>query len=65
MELSVDHKPDDPIEKERIEKAGGYVQTGRVNGNLAVSRALGDLEYKSSANVPMPDQPVSAKCDFK
>jgi len=64
VELSVDHKPYDPVEKDRIEKAGGYVQTGRVNGNLAVSRALGDLEYKS-ANVPVPDQPVSAKCDFK
>lgn len=42
-ELTTDHKPDDTIEKLRIEKAGGSVFAGRVNGNLNVSRALGDL----------------------
>lgn len=41
-----DHKPVNPIEKERIQKAGGSVMIQRVNGSLAVSRALGDYEYK-------------------
>ena len=35
--LSDDHKPFKPIEKARIEKAGGFVQNGRVNGRLAVA----------------------------
>jgi serine/threonine protein phosphatase PrpC len=45
--MSIDHKPDLVQEKNRIEKAGGFVSEGRVNGNLNLSRALGDLEYKS------------------
>lgn len=42
-----DHKPIIPAEKERIQKAGGSVMIQRVNGSLAVSRALGDYEYKN------------------
>ena len=34
------------MEKLRIEKAGGEVRQGRVNGCLAVSRSLGDYEFK-------------------
>lgn len=41
-----DHKPVNPTEKERIQRAGGSVMIQRVNGSLAVSRALGDYEYK-------------------
>uniref|UniRef100_A0A8C5L0I8 protein-serine/threonine phosphatase n=1 Tax=Jaculus jaculus TaxID=51337 RepID=A0A8C5L0I8_JACJA len=40
------HKPRNPLEKERIHNAGGSVMTQRVNGSLAVSRALGDFDYK-------------------
>lgn len=41
-----DHKPINPAERERIHNAGGSVMIQRVNGSLAVSRALGDFEYK-------------------
>ncbi|CAH1965597.1 unnamed protein product [Acanthoscelides obtectus] len=42
-----DHKPGLPTERDRIVKAGGSVMIQRVNGSLAVSRALGDFEYKN------------------
>ncbi|KAH7831960.1 putative protein phosphatase 2C-related protein [Monocercomonoides exilis] len=44
--LSFDHKPNLPEEVERIQAAGGFVAMGRVNGVLAVSRALGDIAMK-------------------
>lgn len=47
-DLSEDHKPDLPSERNRIERANGYVEEKRVNGMLALSRALGDFEYKSN-----------------
>jgi len=40
--LSTDHKPEDPIELNRIQLAGGYIEDGRVNGTLNLSRAIGD-----------------------
>lgn len=46
LPLSKDHKPTDPKEKKRIIEADGYVERKRVNGNLAVSRCLGDFEFK-------------------
>ena len=46
MDLSVDHKPDDAEEHRRIVAANSFVEDSRVNGMLALSRALGDFEYK-------------------
>lgn len=43
---TLDHKPCNPRERERIQNAGGTVMIQRVNGSLAVSRALGDYHYK-------------------
>lgn len=43
------HKPDREDERQRIEKLGGHVShigTWRVNGLLAVTRAIGDSEQK-------------------
>jgi serine/threonine protein phosphatase PrpC len=47
-DLSIDHKPDMPSEKRRIERANGFVEDSRVNGMLALSRAMGDFEYKNN-----------------
>ena len=44
--LSFDHKPANEAESARIFGAGGSVMMNRVNGDLAVSRALGDFPYK-------------------
>lgn len=61
VELSFDHKPASEVEKSRIEAAGGYLEDtpggARVNGNLNLSRAIGDLEYKKRDDLP-PEQQV-------
>jgi protein phosphatase PTC2/3 len=59
-DLSEDHKPDLPTEKYRIERANGYVEDKRVNGMLALSRALGDFEYKGNPLLKPHDQIVTA-----
>ncbi|KAI8147886.1 phosphatase 2C-like domain-containing protein [Fennellomyces sp. T-0311] len=61
--LSHDHKPVDEKEAARIENAGGHVEFGRVNGNLALSRALGDFEFKQSETLPPEEQVVTAEPD--
>src|SRR5947207_13953318 len=50
----------DPGEKARIIAAGGFVDFGRVNGNLALSRAIGDFEFKKSAELSPEQQIVTA-----
>ncbi|KAJ6257146.1 hypothetical protein Dda_8032 [Drechslerella dactyloides] len=47
-------------EKARITAAGGFVDFGRVNGNLALSRAIGDFEFKKSADLPPEQQIVTS-----
>eukprot|EP00924_Labyrinthula_sp_SR-Ha-C_P016142 snap_masked-scaffold_4-processed-gene-20.2-mRNA-1 protein AED:1.00 eAED:1.00 QI:0/-1/0/0/-1/1/1/0/983 len=44
--LSTVLRPTDDIEERRIFEAGGLVLRGRVDGVLAVSRALGDVVYQ-------------------
>lgn len=41
------------------------VDSGRIQGELAVSRALGDFQFKECSNVPHKDQPVSCLPDMK
>merc|ERR1739836_55084 len=46
LQLTVDHIASNPIEKHRIERLGGFVESSggisRVNGTLAISRSIGD-----------------------
>ncbi|KAJ7288355.1 phosphatase 2C-like domain-containing protein [Mycena rebaudengoi] len=61
--LSFDHKPSNEVEKTRISGAGGYIEYGRVNGNLALSRALGDFEFKKNYNMTPEKQIITADPD--
>lgn len=61
--LSDDHKPDKPTEKERITKSDHMVSDDRVDGNLALSRAFGDFQYKQNSKVGWKDQAVTAHPD--
>lgn len=68
--LSHDHKPNDELEGARIRLAGGFVQDNRVNGNLNLSRAIGDMEYKQAKDeqqnlLPPERQQVSVVPDVK
>ncbi len=67
VDLSNDHKPDLPVERKRIEAAGGVVSAAGprglppsrvwVNGRvgLAMSRSLGDGEAKGYGVIPDPE----------
>lgn len=56
--MSDDHKPSCPDEEKRIKAAGGFVSMDRVNGNLNLSRALGDFTYKENKELGIKDQMV-------
>lgn len=62
--VTLDHKPSNPPERERIQNAGGSVMIQRVNGSLAVSRALGDFEYKNVDGKGPTEQLVSPEPEF-
>lgn len=49
-----------PAENARIVSAGGFVEFGRVNGNLALSRAIGDFEFKQNFSLEPEEQIVTA-----
>ncbi|KAJ3309595.1 Protein phosphatase 2C 2 [Boothiomyces sp. JEL0838] len=69
--LSFDHKPSNQGrvqlmigEYNRIVAAGGFVEFGRVNGNLALSRAIGDFEFKSNPDKSPEEQAVTCNPDI-
>ena len=62
-QISVDHKCSVPEEAERIIKAGGKITKNRVQGQLVLSRSLGDLYVKKYGVTNFPDISMN-KIDF-
>lgn len=67
IKMSIDHRPSVPSERQRIENAGVTVYDNRVDGVLAVSRAMGDHSFKRdhAKNKSKAKMPVTALPDFK
>jgi len=66
IDMSIDHKPEDPRELQRIITAGGCLSPdGRVDGGLNLSRALGDHCYKKTYALPLSRQKISPKPDIR
>jgi len=63
VDLSIDHKPNTPCERARIEAAGLDVEDNRVSGNLNLSRSLGDLRFKNNSRLCSTQQAVTAVPD--
>lgn len=73
LRLSYDHKGSDENEGKRISNAGGLILNNRVNGVLAVTRALGDAYLKDLVTghpyttetviQPDPDEFIILACD--
>ncbi|KAE8057421.1 hypothetical protein FH972_014116 [Carpinus fangiana] len=54
IEMSKDHKPNCMSERMRIEKLGGVIYDGYLNGQLSVARALGDWHMKGPKGSACP-----------
>lgn len=64
--MSHDHKPQLKRERERIYKAGSTVNIeGRIDGNLNLSRAIGDIAHKKNPRVALQDQAITSMPDIK
>jgi len=61
--LSFDHKPESDVERKRIEAAGSVITEGRVDGNLNLTRAFGDLKYKQKKQFTPEEQPITSNPD--
>jgi serine/threonine protein phosphatase PrpC len=54
LPLSVDHKPTLKKERDRIYRAGSTVNIeGRIDGNLNLSRAIGDIAHKKNTKLAL------------
>lgn len=69
IQASEDAKPNIPRYQETIERLGGFIEFGRVNGCLAPARAIGDKEIKGATGMqcvsPNPENTRFFLEDFK
>jgi len=73
IDMSEDHKPNLPDEHARIQKAGGSISKHkvgercvyRINGDLSLSRAIGDLRYKQNTSLSAKEQMVCCMPDVR
>ncbi|XP_052488183.1 probable protein phosphatase 2C 27 isoform X1 [Gossypium raimondii] len=65
VEMSKDHRPCCMKERRRIEALGGFVDDGYLNGQLGVTRALGDWHIEGMKETGERIGPLSAEPELK
>uniref|UniRef100_A0A5B6YJN9 PPM-type phosphatase domain-containing protein n=1 Tax=Davidia involucrata TaxID=16924 RepID=A0A5B6YJN9_DAVIN len=65
VEMSNDHRPCCNNERMRIESLGGFIDDGYLNGQLGVTRALGNWHIKGLKEVGERGGPLSAEPELK
>lgn len=65
IEMSEDHRPCCNKERTRIESLGGYIDDGYLNGQLGVTRALGDWHLEGMKEQGETGGPLSAEPELK
>ncbi|KAE8675861.1 putative protein phosphatase 2C 27 [Hibiscus syriacus] len=65
IEMSKDHRPCCMKERRRIESLGGFVDDGYLNGQLGVTRALGDWHLEGMKEVGERIGPLIAEPELK
>ena len=58
--LNKEHQTIIESEKQRVLKSGAYITGCRINGMLNLTRAIGDLKFKSNINLKRHEQSVIA-----
>ncbi|XP_010244748.1 PREDICTED: probable protein phosphatase 2C 27 isoform X2 [Nelumbo nucifera] len=65
IEMSKDHRPCCTKERMRIEALGGYIDDGYLNGQLGVTRALGNWHIEGMKEIGEQGGPLSAEPELK
>lgn len=65
VEMSKDHRPCCKFERTRIESLGGFIDDGYLNGQLGVTRALGDWHIQGLKESGAQTGPLSAEPELK
>lgn len=65
VEMSKDHRPCCSRERKRVESLGGYIDDGYLNGQLGVTRALGDWHIEGMKENNDQAGPLSAEPELK
>ncbi|XP_042490651.1 probable protein phosphatase 2C 27 [Macadamia integrifolia] len=65
IEMSRDHRPCCMTERKRIESLGGFIDDGYLNGELGVTRALGDWHLQGMKEIGERGGPLSAEPELK
>ncbi|CAJ1975589.1 unnamed protein product [Sphenostylis stenocarpa] len=65
IEMSKDHRPNCANERTRVESLGGFIDDGYLNGQLGVTRAIGDWHLEGMKEMSERGGPLSAEPELK
>ncbi|XP_054821258.1 probable protein phosphatase 2C 27 [Prosopis cineraria] len=65
IEMSKDHKPLCMKERKRVESLGGFIRDGYLNGQLGVTRAIGDWDLEGLKEMSERGGPLTAEPELK